>query len=297
MSDRRLEVFYTVAKVLSFTKAAEELNMTQPAVTFQVRQLEESFDTRLFDRNHNKVSLTLAGQQVFACSERIFDIYNEMIESVKSMTEDNSGMVVIGASTTVAEYMLPAIIGAFKAKYPKVSVRLKVSNTDSIVAMIEDNTLDLAIVEGSVGNKHLNVQACCPDQLVVIMPPHHPLMNHHSVACSALMEYPFILRETASGTRSVLSQYLSEQGYVESDLDNALEMGSTESIKGAVEAGTGISVVSSVTIEKELKLGTLCALPLDPPLQRDFYFVRQRYKFRTRIMDKLYKFTQNYFEK
>ena len=107
MSDRRLQVFYTVARLLSFTKAAEELHMTQPAVTFQVRQLEEQFNTRLFDRTHNRISLTEAGKKVYECSERIFEIYSEMDNSVRQLTGDVSGVLILGASTTIAEYMLP----------------------------------------------------------------------------------------------------------------------------------------------------------------------------------------------
>lgn len=296
MSDRRLEVFYTVAKLLSFTKAADELNMTQPAVTFQVRQLEDAFDTRLFDRAHNKVSLTRAGEEVFAYSERIFDLYNEMSESIKSLTGDNSGTVIIGASTTIAEYMLPAILGDFKNKYPDVVVRLKVSNTEGVVTMVEDNTIDLGIVEGTVNNKQLLVEPCRVDKLVAIVSNDHELAGMAKVPCAELLNHPFIFREAESGTRGVFSEYLVLHGYCESDLNNALEMGSTESIKGAVEAGMGISVVSSATIEKELKLGMLRSIPLDPPLERNFSFVRQRQKFRTRLMDKLYEFAREYCE-
>ncbi|MEM7207405.1 MAG: LysR family transcriptional regulator [Pseudomonadota bacterium] len=294
MSDRRLEVFFTVARLLSFTKAAEELNMTQPAVTFQVRQLEETFGTRLFDRAHNKVSLTDAGEQVFGFSERILNLYNEMNESINSLTGNDSGTVVIGASTTIAEYMLPALLGEFKQHYPSVGVRLKVSNTEGVVTMVEDNTIDLGIVEGGVSNKQLLVEPCQADDLVVICSVDHALAESESVPCKQLLDYPFITREAESGTRGVFFDYLQEQGFEESDLDDAMEMGSTEAIKGAVEAGMGISVVSRATIQKEIKLGIVRALPLDPPLERDFSFVRQRQKFRSRLMDRLYEFARSY---
>ena len=296
MSDRRLEVFHTVARLLSFTKAAEELNMTQPAVTFQVRQLEDAFDTRLFDRTHNKVSLTRAGEEVFTYSERIFELYGEMSESIKSLTGDDSGTVTIGASTTIAEYMIPAMLGQFKNRYSEVAVSLKVTNTDGIVKMVEDNAIDLGVVEGTVNNKQLLVEPCRVDKLVVITHNEHPLAKQSAVPCAELLNYPFISREAQSGTRGVFSDYLAEHGYSESDLISALEMGSTESIKGAVEAGMGISVVSSATIEKELQLGLLTSIPLDPPLERHFSFVHQRQKFRTRLMDKLYEFARDYCE-
>ena len=118
MADRRLQVFHTVARLLSFTKAAESLHMTQPAVTFQVRQLEEHFNTRLFDRTHNRISLTEAGSRVYEYADKIFELYSEMENAVREMTGEISGVVMIGASTTIAEYMLPALLGDFKAKYP-----------------------------------------------------------------------------------------------------------------------------------------------------------------------------------
>ena len=152
MADRRLKVFYTVARLLSFTKAAESLHMTQPAVTFQVRQLEEHFDTRLFDRTHNRVTLTDVGQVVYEVAERIFEHYDEMERRVREMTGEMGGSLNIGASMTVAENMLPALLGQFKKKHPDLNVRLKVGNSESIVSMVEHNVIDLAIVEGSISN-------------------------------------------------------------------------------------------------------------------------------------------------
>jgi DNA-binding transcriptional LysR family regulator len=297
MSDRRLQVFHAVARVLSFTKAAESLNMTQPAVTFQVRQLEEDFNTRLFDRGHNKISLTDAGKVVESYCTKIFDLYGDMQESVKRLTGDNSGDITIGASTTIAEYMLPALLGDFKGTFPDVKIRLKVANTASIVSMVEDNAIDLGIVEGETNNKLLLVEGCQVDRLVVITAPEHELANHTSIEPATLLEYPFIFREAGSGTRAVIAEFLKKAGLEENQLKAALELGSTEAIKGAVEAGMGISVVSEATITKELKLETLCAIELTPSLNRHFSFVRQRQKFRSRMMDELFQFARAYCEK
>jgi DNA-binding transcriptional LysR family regulator len=294
MSDRRLQVFHTVARLLSFTKAAESLSMTQPAVTFQIRQLEEDFNTRLFDRGHNKVSLTEAGEQVFEYAGRIFELYDEMQETVKEMTGEIAGALTLGASTTVAEYMLPALLGDFKTKYPDVNIRLKVANTENIVHMVEENVIDLGVVEGRVNNKLLLLETCRMDQLVVIMPPGHELADKTALDVEALLHCPFIFREPGSGTREVISDYLREHGRDEQALHSALELGSPEAIKGAVEAGMGLSIVSTATIVKELKLGTLVAVALAPPLERPFTFVRQRQKFRLRAMDELLSFARAY---
>jgi DNA-binding transcriptional LysR family regulator len=297
MSDRRLKVFHTVSRLLSFTKAAEELHMTQPAVTFQVRQLEEYFNTRLFDRTHNKVSLTPAGERVSEFAERIFDLYSEMENTVRDLTGEISGALTIGASTTIAEYMLPALLGEFKNRYPDINLRLKVSNSEGIVSMVEQNVIDLGVVESPVSNKNLIVEVCHEDQLVVIAAPDHELVKRGGkVRASDILRYPFVSREEGSGTRDVITQYLMDEKVNPGDLNLSLELGSPESIKGAVEAGMGITIISRSIIGKELKLNTLAELQLDPPLSRPFSFVRQRQKFRVTVMEKLLEFAQAYFK-
>jgi len=295
MSDRRLKVFHTVAKLLSFTKAAEALHMTQPAVTFQVRQLEEYFNTRLFDRTHNKVNLTAAGDKVSEFAERIFDLYAEMENSVRDLTGEISGALTIGASTTIAEYMLPSLLGEFKNRYPDISLRLKVSNTDGVVSMVEHNVIDLGVVEAPVSNKNLIVEICHEDHLVVVAAPEHDLVKRGGkVNAKDIKEYPFVCREEGSGTREVIMQYLAHEGVTAEEMNFCLELGSPEALKGVVEAGMGISILSRSTIDKELKLNTLAELQLDPPLSRPSSFVRQRQKFRVRVMEELLEFAQTY---
>ena len=294
MSDRRLQVFHAVARLLSFTKAAEVLHMTQPAVTFQIRQLEEQFDTRLFDRAHNRVSLTEAGHVAFEYAEKIFEMYSEMENAIREITGSISGSLTLGASTTISEYMLPALLGDFNSQNPEVLLRLRVSNTEGIVSMVENNVIDLGVVEGPVTNKNLLVEVCRKDDLVVVVPPNHELASQETVNVNEMLKYPFICREEGSGTRDVIAEYLRSQGVGKHALKACLELGSPEAVKGAIEAGMGISVLSSVSISKELQLGILKSVPLDPPLSRDFSFVRQRQKFRVRTMEELLEFARNY---
>jgi len=294
MADRRLQVFHTVARLLSFTKAADALHMTQPAVTFQVRQLEEYFNTRLFDRTHNRISLTEAGDRVYGFADQIFRLYDEMESSVRELTGDVTGVLMIGASMTVAEYMLPALLGDFKKQYPEVNIRLKVSNTEGIVSMVEDNEIDLGVVEAPVSNKNLAVELCRADQLVMVVSPEHELAGRQKVHVSELLNYPYICREEGSGTREVIHEYLKSAGLSNSELNTVMELGSPEAIKGAVEANMGISVLSRTTLGKELRLGTLAAIPLDPPLERPYSFVHQKQKFRVRAMEELLNFARNY---
>lgn len=294
MADRRLQVFHTVARLLSFTKAAETLHMTQPAVTFQVRQLEEYFNTRLFDRTHNRISLTEAGHTVAEYADRIFELYAAMENGVREITGEISGALTIGASTTIAEYMLPTLLGDFKTQYPEVAIHLKVSNSDGIVSMVENNTIDLGVVESPVGNKNLVVETCKEDQLVVIVPPGHSLAGLDRVTFDRVLEFPFICREEGSGTREVINEYIRPLPSCSSGLKISMELGSPEAVKGAVEAGMGVSVVSRATVQKELRLGTLVTITLDPPLLRPFSFVHQKQKFKMRVMEELLEFARGY---
>jgi len=293
MADRRLKIFHTVARLLNFTKAGEQLHMTQPAVTFQIRQLEDQFNTRLFDRTHNKVSLTEAGKQVYLYADRILKLYDDMTHSITEMTGDVSGGVSLGASTTIAEYMLPLLIGKFKIKYPEVRISLKESNSEDIIAMVENNVVDLAIVEGSVNNKNLIVEQCRVDPLVVIMPNNHVLASQSTLRVKDILGHPFICRESGSGTQEAITNYVEQQS-PDSVLNVCFELSSPEAIKGAVEAGMGISIVSRASIDKELRLGTLTAVELSPKLERPFSFVRQRYKFKSRAADELLGFAQEF---
>jgi DNA-binding transcriptional LysR family regulator len=268
--------------------------MTQPAVTFQVRQLEEYFNTRLFDRTHNRISLTEAGQRVYEYADRIFALYAEMENSVRDLTGEVSGVLLLGASTTIAEYMLPALLGDFKAKYPEVSIRLQVANTDGIVSMVENNVIDLGVVEAPVTNKNLVVETCRMDRMVLIVPPNHELAAKKSVPITELTNYPYICREEGSGTREVMLESMNTAGANPADLNIVMELGSPEAVKGAVEAGMGISILSRATIDKEIKLGSLVAIELEDPIERPFSFVHQKQKFRLRAMEMLLDFARSY---
>jgi DNA-binding transcriptional LysR family regulator len=292
MADRRLHVFHTVAQLSSFTKAANRLHMTQPAVTFQVKQLEEQFNTRLFDRNHNRITLTEAGSIVFEFADKILNLYEEMENSVGELTGEMRGVLLVGASTTIGEYLLPRVLGAFRAAYPAMKVRMNVANTRDIVQQVENNTIDIGIVEGAVHNSNLAIRECQPDQLVAIFPRGHELAHKERIAPAELLDYQFVLREEGSGTREVLADYIREGGADPNKLDIVMELGSGESVKGAVESGLGISVVSQATVRKEAQLGTLEVRPLDPALERAFSFVHQKQKFRSQAVERFYQFIQ-----
>ena len=296
MADRRLQVFSTVARLLSFTKAAEALHMTQPAVTFQIRQLEDHFNTRLFDRTHNRISLTHAGSIVNSYAEQIISLYGEMDNDVRKLTGDVLGPLVVGASTTIGEYVAPRLVGAYQSQYPDVTVRLNIANTGSIINMVENNDIDIGIVEGPVNNKNLTTDVCWTDELVVVAAPTHPLAKHDVTNIQSVLEYPFINREVGSGTREVIEGYIANEGIDIGDMNSIMEFGGPESIKNAASEGLGVSILSIVTLEKELKLNLLKAMSLQKPLTRSFSIVYQRQKFRMRAMEEFLEFTIKHFE-
>ena len=293
MADRRLQVFYTVAKQLSFTKAAELLYMTQPAVTFQVKQLEEHFNTRLFERSHSKITLTPAGEVAMEYAERILNLSSEMDTRLGELTGQISGTLLVGASTTIAEYMLPRLLGDFKAQYPNVHARLMVANSESIEAKIADHTLDVGLIEAPSHHPQLMSHVCCEDELVAICSPKHPVAQHASITPVQLAELPYVSRESGSGTREVMDDYFRKNGVQPEDLHIVMELGSREAIKGAVEAGLGIAIVSRATIQKETKLGDLIAIPLEPRLYRPLSMVNAKEKFRSRLLQTFLEFVIN----
>ena len=293
MSDRRLQVFYTVAKLLSFTKAAETLHMTQPAVTFQVRQLEDHFNTRLFDRTHNKILLTDAGQKVYFYAEKIFELNSEMEHSLRALSEDTSGTLSIGGSTTIAQYTFPTLLKGFREKYPDLSITICEANTDGIVAKVESSMIDLGIVEAPVLNQDLDVEVFRADELVLITHPEHDLAKKKFVKPADLKDLPFITREEGSGTKSVIFDYFAKHKIDKNNLNVCMELGNSESVKGAVETGIGVSILSKTTIEKELQLNRLSYVPLDPKLTRNFYFVKKRHKFRLKVTEELVNYAKD----
>ena len=288
--DRRLQVFHAVAELESFTRAAKRLHMTQPAVTFQVRQLEQHFNTRLFDREHNRIELTVAGRRVDQYAKRILALYGEMDGALRELTDDMAGTLMLGASMTIAEYDLPRLLVRFKEMFPQVNVKLLMSNTDGIVQMVIENRIDLGLVEGPVHNRSLTVRRYDVDRLVIALRPGHPLAGEDRVPLEALRGVPLILREEGSGTREVFLEHARAAGFEIEDFDVSMELGSPEAIKGAVAAGLGITIISVATLRKEIELGTLCAVELDPPIERPFSFVHQNQMFRVPAVEALVRF-------
>ena len=292
MADRRLQVFHAVAKHLSFTKAAETLFMTQPAVTFQIKQLEEHLNTRLFDRAQGRISLTPAGQLALEYAGRILALSDELDTRLKEMGGQAAGPLLIGASMTIGEYVLPQLIGEFKGRFPAVVPILFVGNSEAVQERVAERTLDAGFIEGDSHLSSLLSDVCCEDELQIVCAPDHPLAKQAFALPAALARHPYVGREAGSGTRAVIDRYLQEAGVAPESLDVVVELGSPEALKGLVATGLGFAIMSRVIVAKELQLGQLVQVPLMPPLIRNFSVVHPKERFHSKLVNSFVEFAR-----
>jgi DNA-binding transcriptional LysR family regulator len=284
MADRRLQVFHAVARQLSFTKAAEVLFMTQPAVTFQIKQLEEHFNTRLFDRGHGRISLTPAGELVLVYAEKILGLAGEMDVRLSEMTGEIGGSLLVGASTTIAEFLLPRILGEFKSKYPNVRPRLIVANSESIETRLSEHAIDIGFIESPSHQPNLQTEICCEDELQVVCSPKFPLARLKEITPQNLAEHAFISREPGSGTREFTEVYLRKHGIDIDHITPVMELGSPVALLEVVETGIGYAIASRTSVRRSLRLGDLVSIPLKPRLTRKLSMVYPKEKFRSRLV-------------
>ncbi len=267
--------------------------MTQPAVTLQVHLLEEHFNTRLLDRERHGLRLTEAGKRVFSYADQILALHTEMEQAVQETTGNIAGTLLLGACTTVAQCLLPVLLNRFLQTFPEITVRLRVGNTEEVVESVKAEKVNLGVVEGTVASSGLEAELFHTDELVAVMRPDHLLARRDRLQPAELLNHPFVARETGSGTREGLDTYLRAAGLEPSALPTAMELGGSEAIKGVVEKGLGISVLSRTAVTKELQLGTLVSVPFDPPLKRPLSFVYRQATCRLRTSETLIRFARS----
>ena len=258
--------------------------MTQPAVTFQIKQLEEHFNTRLFERGHGQISLTNAGRVVFDYAERILGLSSELDARMRDLTGQMSGPLLIGASMTIAEYLLPPVLGEFNARYPQVLPRLLVANSETVQNQVVEHSLDLGFIESDSLLPSLVTDVVCEDELLVVCAPSHPLARLASVPPDVLVQHAYVCREPGSGTREVIDRHLQQHGMAPESLQPVMELGSPEALKGVVATGRGYAIMSRATVLKETRLGLLAGVPLAPRLLRKLSLVYSRQKFYSKLV-------------
>jgi DNA-binding transcriptional LysR family regulator len=282
MEDHKLRVFCAVAETKSFSKASELIHLTQPAVSLQIQAMEELYETRLFDRSGNTINLTPAGEILYKRAKEILALYAEAQQNISEITGAIKGSLSIGASSTIGNYLLPHIIAGFKKKVPQVNISLVVSNTKTITEKLNAGEIDIALVEGDVSKQRFSVETLLSDELVVVMSPAHPWAERRNLPAIELTKEPLILREEGSGTRQIILKHLEEHGIKLDQLKIVLVMGSTEAIKGAVEEGLGVSIMSGWAVRKWLKQGLLKAATFkDLKFHRNFSIISPKRNYST----------------
>ncbi len=279
MDDHKLKVFCIVAETKSFSRASEIIRLTQPAVSLQIQALEEMYGTKLFNRSGCIITLTKAGEMLYKYAKEINALYASAEKEIGDVTGLVKGVISVGASSTIGNYILPAVVADFKRKYQKVGVHIHVGNTKHVVEFLNAGNVDVGIVEGEINKQKLIMEKLIPDEMVLIMPPFHHWAKKPNISIMELTKEPLIFREEGSGTRQMIEKYLSKHGISQQNLKISLVMGSTESIKGAVEEGLGISIVSMWAAKKEVRYGSLkTATFKEDKLVRDFSLIYRKSK-------------------
>jgi len=273
MNLHHLAVFHAVAESGSISAAAERLHISQPAISRQVREFEDTLDTVLFDRLPRGMRPTAAGETLAGYARRIFALEGQAETAMADLREMRSGHLSVGASTTIGNYLLPRVLAALARDYPGIRVTLEVGNTDDIQAQLLDDRLDVGLTEGLVESDELRVEVFLRDQLVVVAGAGTDPRPEQPYTIEELGALPWITREHGSGTRAVLERVLADRGLAPREV---MALASTEAIKGAVAAGAGIAVVSSLTVAAELQRGDLVELATkDFPRRRPLHLLQR----------------------
>ena len=270
----KLKVFRVVADTLNYRRAADELHLTQPAVTAQIRSLEESLGITLFDRIGRDTNLTPAGITLLQYVRQIEAITNDAIAALAPFGGQEGVELSIGASHTIAVYLLPKILPRLLREWPKLRLHVIGGSTHEVLQALTAHQIGVALIEAPAYRPDLKIQAFGEDELTLIVKPDHRWAKKLVVRAAELVQEPILLREVGSGMRQFVEEYLERNGVLRQQLRTSIDINSTEGIVSAVEAGLGVGFVPYIAIDKALKLGTVKAIPLDNgPIRRELSIV------------------------
>ncbi|MGI6630227.1 MAG: LysR substrate-binding domain-containing protein [Bacillota bacterium] len=285
MNERKLRVFYEVATKLNMTEVANQMYISQPAISQTIRELENDFGVQFFDRIGKKLYLTHEGEIFLNYVRRIINLYDDCFKTLKDSSELKTGKMRIGASTTIGIYILPQIIGEFHQKYrdKDIEISINIVNTKIIADMILKNQIDFAFVEGPVFSDEIIEDFFCLDELVFIIPPNHPWVQYDKIDLKFLENTKIIMREKGSGTREIFEEALKRF-----DVNYCVdfELGNTEAIKKAVEANLGVSCISRRCVEKEARDGKIVIRRLKGlRIMREFHLIYHKDKYLSKLFN------------
>jgi DNA-binding transcriptional LysR family regulator len=298
MNLNQLKIFYQAAKRKNLSAAAEDLFITQPAVTKGIQRLQEFYDMKFVDHIGKKLILTDAGEVLYEIAEKIFELESKAEESIRDFQQRKRGRIRILSSESFGDYYLPRIIIPFSKTYPLVRITMSILPTEQVV----DNTAmlnsDLGFVSYPVEHKKLVVREVLEDQLVIITPPNHPLVSHPSLTHRDLEEQMLIMHEAGSAPRRAIENYIRKNNLA---INVHLELSSNRAIKRAVEDGIGIALISRRVANEEIRDKRLCAIPLsDPSMTRKFYMVQHKDKYLSEslqnFIEMVFKWSDDYMQ-
>jgi DNA-binding transcriptional LysR family regulator len=275
---RHLETFCRVAELQSFSKAADDLFLTQPTVSGHILSLERSLSLRLFDRTGREVLLTKAGEVFLQYASKIISSRKDLLNALIDFSQGIKGELSLGASTIPGEYLLPKLMGDFKKDHPHFTLSLKIADTKEIVQWVLQGNVEFGMIGGKLNHPLLHYEKYEEDEIIVVAPFGHSLTKKRKVDLSDLMKEPWIFREEGSGTQMAVEKALRRKGKSLKQFNGMIEMGSTSSLKEGVKAGLGLAFISKRAVEEELKKGVLSQVSIEgiDPILRPFYIVSPR---------------------
>ncbi len=277
MEMRRLEVFCKVVELKSFTKAAEALFLSQPTISEHIRTLEEMLGGKLVDRLGREALPTPAGRIFYQYAKNIVHMRDEALQALEHFKGNLAGRLTLGASTIPGTYLLPKLIGSFKAAHPAIQITLRISDTAKIVEEVLETNLEAGIVGSTWIDRRLTLEEVGSDELVLAVYPEHPWAGRGRIELNELAGEPFILRERGSGTRMVMSKMLEDQGFDLSLLAAVAEMGSTEAVRQGIKARIGVSILSRRAVDDDIEHGALVPVTVgDLRLSRPLFLIQRK---------------------
>ncbi|MDO6682072.1 MULTISPECIES: LysR substrate-binding domain-containing protein [unclassified Oceanobacter] len=290
---RQLEIFSSVVKNGSFSDAAKELNLSQPAVSMSVSQLENILGERVFDRVDRTLLLNDRGRAILPLAVELCSRASEIETGPNTHLTQQVGSLKIGASSTIGNYLLPVILGGFIKQHTKVNIRLNSSNTEQALEDLSSFKIDIAFIEGISVAPELQAFPWRQDNLVIVAHPNHSLAKHPPSNVHDLLDKPdWILRESGSGTRTIFENSLRDHLH---ELKVYLELGHTEAIKTAVASGLGVSCLSITAVKAMIDHGDLAAVAVPfLDLKRNLYIVVHKDKYRSRLMNAFLRFCEDW---
>lgn len=274
MFDFRLKVFDTVAKRLNFTKAANELNITQPAVTKHIKEIELNLNIKLFERNGTKIKLTKAGEILLKYTEEIFSVYQKMEFEIGQLQEKQKGTLRLGASTTIAQYVLPPILAEFRKRFPEIQLSLVIQNSEKIEDLLANQKIDIGLIEAQIKNRTFHYFPFMKDEIVLVSRQNHSISIKNNIKLDDLKNIPLVFREPGSGTLETIDLALKSKNIKLNELNIEIQLGSTESIKSYVLHSDALAFLSIQSILQELKNQTLTIIDIkNLVIERNFNFI------------------------